>query len=514
MKVVTRERMRWIDEVTINEYGLPSLVLMENAGSGAFRVILEEYPQVKKGKVAVICGSGNNGGDGFVVARWLHCEGVNVVVYLLSGRMSRDCETNFEIAKRMGVPIHMMDTEERLGSLSQEIMEADILVDAIFGTGISREVSGYPVKVIELINTSSCPIVSIDLPSGLDADTGRPLGISVKADLTITFGLLKRGLLLFPGAGLAGKVRLVGIGIPKELLNHPSIKTHLLTREELSSLLPIHPQDAHKGLRGRVVVIAGSRGMTGAAALCCEGALRIGAGLVYLCIPSSLNHIMEVKLTEAITHPLKETPSGTLDLDAFLEIMRLAKGADVLVVGPGIGRHPRTVELVHRLIKEVEIPLVVDADGINALAEEPSLLKQRSARWVTITPHPGEAARLVDLSTQEIQEDRIGWAEKISKDFGIICVLKGARTVISCGDETFINPTANPGMASGGVGDVLTGMIAGLIAQGVSMVDAAKLGVYLHGSSGDIVVEKKGEFSLVASDLIVEIKEAIRRLTL
>lgn len=512
MKIVSAKEMQMIDKEAIEEIGIPGLVLMENAGLGGVGVIREAYPEIAQMRVAVFAGCGNNGGDGLVIARHLFDQGVDVRVFLVgkASGVSRDCGVNLRIGRKMGIPIFGITSKTHLERAKAQIFTAGLIVDAIFGTGLSRKVRGIAARTIEFINSLQIPVVSIDIPSGLDADTGRPLGTAVRADQTITLGLPKLGLVLYPGTSYAGKVNLVDIGIPQRLLSDSSIKANLLMEDEIAPLLPAHPPDAHKGTCGRVFVLAGSVGMTGAAALVSESALRIGVGLVTLGIPEGLNEIMEAKLTEVMTRPLPETWCGSLSLSGYDKIIEMMISADVLSIGPGLGQDDETSRLVHRIVKKARIPLVIDADGINAISLNPEVLKSSKTN-IVLTPHPGEAARLLGISAGQIQDDRIRAARQIACDFRVICVLKGARTVISDEQgEVFINPTGNVGMASGGMGDVLTGMIAGLISQRLSCLEAVKLGVYLHGLAADLMIEEKDPACLIASDVILGISKALR----
>lgn len=515
MKVVSAREMQMIDRKAIEGFGIPGLVLMENAGLGGVGVIRESFSMISKMRVALFAGCGNNGGDGLVIARHLFNQGVDIQVFLLGkgSMVSDDCGVNLKIIRKMGIPISEIVSTVGLERAKPWIQAAELIVDAIFGTGLSREVSGVAVRVIEFINSLVAPVVSIDIPSGLSADTGKPLGIAVRASQTITFGLPKLGLILYPGASFSGKVSLVDIGIPRRLLTDPSIRCNLLMEEEILPLLPLHPPDSHKGMCGRVVVLAGSIGMTGAAALASEAALRIGAGLVTLGIPEGLNGIMEVKLTEVMTKPLPQTESGSLSLSGFKEILGILETADVLAIGPGLGRNEETCELIQQVVREVDLPMVIDADAIYALSLDPQVLKREGSLTGILTPHPGEAARLLGLTTNKIQDDRIKAATRIAREFNCISLLKGARSIISDEEgQIYINPTGNVGMASGGMGDVLTGMIAGLVAQGLTCLDAAKLGVYLHGLAADLAIKEKDPACLVASDVISGISGALRSL--
>jgi NAD(P)H-hydrate epimerase len=384
-------------------------------------------------------------------------------------------------------------------------------VDAIFGTGLNSEVKGFIKDVIAFVNSLPAPVVAVDIPSGLDATRGTVLGVAIRADLTTTFGLAKIGQWVEPGIGYVGRLAVVDIGIPRSFIEEADIKAHVIDREELNlSLLDPRPSGAHKGDYGHLFVLAGSPGKTGAAAMICDGAMRTGAGLVTLGIPASLNPILEAKLTEAMTEPLPDAGTGYLSPDASKLMGQLLKGKTACALGPGISTQPQVQELLLELITRVSIPLVIDADGITAVASRPEILKECKSP-VVLTPHPGEMARLVGSTPQKVQDDRIGVAQSFATQYNCIVVLKGSKTVIATPDERiYINPTGNPGMASGGVGDVLTGIIGGLVAQGLSPLDAALWGVYLHGLAGDLAVQTVGEISLIAGDIIDYIPDALK----
>jgi NAD(P)H-hydrate epimerase len=395
--------------------------------------------------------------------------------------------------------------------IKRDLEKFDILVDGIFGTGLDAEVRGYYREVIDHLNTLQRPVVAIDIPSGLDADTGKPLGTAIRASLTITFGLPKIGHLIPPGLDYVGEVKIIDIGIPKRLIEEEKIPTYLLEKEEIQRWLsiPRHP-DTHKGDYGHLLVIAGSVGKTGAAAMACQAALRMGAGLVTLVIPKSLNTIMEMKLTEVMTEPLPETPKQTLSLRAFSTIVRLCENKRAVIIGPGLGTFKETQSLVLKLIRTLDLPIILDADGLTALATQPKTLPT-SNRSLILTPHPGEMARLIRSTVKEVLEDRIGLSRNFSQSQHVHLILKGHPTLIATPKgETFINPTGNPGMASGGTGDVLTGMIGGLICQGFDILPSLQIAVYLHGKAGDEGVQTMGEKSLIATDIIEKIPALLK----
>jgi hydroxyethylthiazole kinase-like uncharacterized protein yjeF len=508
MKVATAEQMQELDRKAIEAYRIPGIVLMENAGRGATEVISNTFPDLQKMKIAIVAGKGNNGGDGFVIARYLLNRRISVKVYLLadSKGLRGDAETNFQIFQRMKGEVISVPSSKDYQKVKKELEKFDLLIDAIFGTGLDAEVRGYYREVIDHLNTLQKPIVAIDIPSGLDANTGKPFGTAVRASLTITFGLPKIGHVISPGLDYVGKLKLVDIGLPKKLVEEERIQTHLLENDEIRGWLstPRRP-DTHKGDYGHLLVIAGSVGKTGAAAMACEAALRIGAGLVTLAIPKSLNAIMEVKLTEVMTEPLPETPKQTLSLRAFSSILRLCENKKAVIIGPGIGTFKETQSLILKLIKTLNLPIILDADGLTALATQPKTLPTTN-RSLILTPHPGEMAKLIRSTPKDVQEDRISISRNFAQSHHVHLVLKGHRSLIATPKgEVFINPTGNPGMASGGTGDVLTGMIGGLICQGFDILPSLQMAVYLHGLAGDEMAQELGEKSLIARDIIEKI---------
>ena len=546
MKVVTAAEMRQIDQDTIEGIGIPGIVLMETAGSAIVRTIERHYPACKR--VGIFAGKGNNGGDGIVIARQLAHTGHDVYLFLVSppASFTGEANTNLQIAKNLGLRIiellpdagkhkSPLDKEDFGGYSCDLLVDAitplirgdkggledfggyscDLLVDAIFGTGLRGAVGEPIATLINAINNLSIPILSVDLPSGLDADRGNPLGTCVQADRTVTIGLPKRGLLVHPGAELAGKLEVVDIGFPQQVIDTQSIKANWTTAAAASKWVPPRPSASHKGTYGRVLVVAGSTGMTGAAALASKAALRAGAGLVTLATPTHLNPILEGLLPEVMTLPLPETDAGSLAISGVSTILGFAeKTKSVLAIGPGLSQNPETVTLVQQLVRENQeqglgLRMVIDADGLNALAQAREHLSLLDAE-VVLTPHPGEMARLTHTAVSTLEVDRIGTAQHFASEHGVTLVFKGAPTVTATPNgDVWINSTGNPGMATGGMGDVLTGVIAGLMAQGVSSERAGALGVYIHGSAGDIAAEKLGMHGLIASDVLKAVPEAI-----
>jgi NAD(P)H-hydrate epimerase len=513
MKLVTSEEMRRIDKKAIEEIGIPSIVLMENAGLKVADAIERKYGPLKGRYVYIFAGSGNNGGDGMVVARHLFNQKVKAKIFLLAEKknIKGDAATNLAITEKMGIPMREITSPAFVESLEKELAKADIVVDALLGTGAKGAPRGLMKKVIDLINKHSKNTVAVDIPTGVDADSGEVRGEAIKAEYTVSLAYPKRGLYLYPGMNYAGEIEIADIGIPAGL-EEDRINCELLTLASISKKLFFRKPSSHKGSFGHLLVIAGSPGMTGAASLTALSALRIGAGLVTLGIPEDLNPILETKLTEVMTLPLPQSKEKTLCKEGFEKIKDFSQKCKAMAIGPGISSTKQTKELISTIIDQLDIPLVIDADGINVLAGELSLLKKYKAPLI-ITPHPGEMSRLVGASVEEIQEDRIGFTMALARRIGAIVVLKGARTVIASKEgNSWVNLTGNPGMATGGSGDILTGIIGGLLTQKLSCLEAAKTGVYLHGYAADLAAQRKGEISLIASDILETIPEATRRI--
>lgn len=512
MKLVTAEQMRSIDTRAIEDMSVPGVALMENAGRGVFSVIEEEIGEVEDLSFAIVCGKGNNGGDGFVVARFLKNAGAEVASYLLGAKseVKGDAKTNLDIALKAKIEVVEIKSETSVSKLEEGLNAADVAVDAIFGTGFKGAADGLPAKVIEALNQFKGIVFSVDVPSGLDSTTGQAEGPCVVADVTATLCLPKTGLLLYPGRECAGDVYVVDIEVPSAAIEKEKVKVELIEESYVESALPARPHGAHKGTFGHLLVVAGSPGMTGAAALASMSALKAGCGLVTLAIPASLNDVMEVKLTEVMTLPLPETESRTFAAGGLDAILSFLERADALAIGPGLSTNPETRKLVLKLLPEVKCPTVVDADGLNCLSFDMSVIRKCKAPLV-LTPHPGEASRLIGTSASEIDRERIHYAISISKRFSSTLVLKGAPTVVASTDGlAHVNPTGNSGMATGGSGDVLTGMIGGFLAQGVEGFEASRIAVYLHGLAGDIGAERVTEYSLVAGDIMENIPLAIK----
>jgi hydroxyethylthiazole kinase-like uncharacterized protein yjeF len=503
MILTTARQMKKMDQRTIEEFGLPGAVLMENAARGGVQVVLSQYPQARS--IAVFCGKGNNGGDGLAMARYFQAQGLRVKVYLTGTEdgLKGDAALQLSFTKQLKIAVEELEGKIDFSVLKQEIFHCDLLLDALLGTGLEKEVRGIFRDLILLMNELPIPKIAIDIPSGLSSDNGQPLGVCTQADLTVTFGQPKVGQVLFPGCRFVGRLFLVDIGIPTAFYPVPEERVELLEIATQASFLPQRDPEGHKGSYGHALVLAGSKGKTGAAAMTCLGALRAGAGLVTLGIPESLNPIMEIKLTEAMTEPLPEEEPGFLGPAALSKIKSLCQGKKALAVGPGLSTSPGTLALVQALLKQIKgIPVVIDADGLNALADEPKGLKGLTGRAI-LTPHPGEMSRLTGQPVKEIQADRIRSARAFSRKYGIVLVLKGARTVIADPEgPIYLNPVAHSVLASGGTGDILTGLILGFLAQGLSLIKAACLGVFLHGQAGAWLAQERGGQGILASELL------------
>jgi hydroxyethylthiazole kinase-like uncharacterized protein yjeF len=514
MRVLNSTQMREVDRRTIEDIGIPSLVLMENAGRQVVAAMEAMHSDLLERRVAVLCGRGNNGGDGFVVARTLTQRGVDVSVFLLGGvaDVRGDARINLEILGHLGLTVVEVADSQAWELHFSEVCDCTLIVDAIFGTGLKAPVSGLIQSVIADVNASGIPVVSIDLPSGLSADSAEPIGDSIEAGLTVTIAAPKLPLVLPPAETRAGDIVIADIGIPSDVLDKVAgPRVELLTRAAMRELIHPRTPDSHKGDYGRVLVVAGSRGKTGAAHLSGMGALRSGAGLVTVATPAGCQAVVAAMAAEYMTEDLAESDDG-IDPDAVERVLELAR--DVIAIGPGLGQKPATRDFILRLVDRATMPLIVDADGLNAFSGHSERLAGREGRDVIITPHPGEMGRLVGMSTDEVQASRLEVARNFAVAHHLYVVLKGHRTLIATPDEkVFINPTGNPGMATGGTGDVLTGMIAAWLAQLLDAEAACKLGVYLHGLAGDLAEADEGEVSMTAADVAGHIGDAVLDLT-
>jgi len=512
-KVLTAAQMQAIDKCAIEEYSIPGMILMENAGRESVETLKRKFPDLASKKIVVFAGKGNNGGDGFVMARHLLNMGADVWVLLLGKLvdLKADAKLNAEIAQKIGVELNEVDANN-FKSFDHRLRHCDLIIDAIFGTGLSKPAKGFYAEVFGEINHLQKFVVSVDIPSGVDSDSGCLIGPYVQANLTLALGMLKRSHVTFPSAGVMGDIEVIDISIPQKAIASQSLPVEMVELEDIASWFPKRPTHSHKGNFGHALVIAGSLGKGGAAGLTALGALRAGCGLVTLAIPESCQKALEFNPLEVMTVPLPETINGTLSLRAKDLLLEQVRGKSAVAVGPGISTDPETIQLLQEFLPAVKVPLVIDADAVNCLAKCGNLKTLKLSNAI-LTPHPKEMSRISGWSTSEIQENRIESASRFAVENSLTLVLKGARTIIAFPDQSVvINPTGNPGMATAGSGDVLTGIIAGLVGQGLKTQSAVIAGVYLHGLAGDIYADEKGsEISLTAGDLLDNFSESLKR---
>ncbi|MBI3933996.1 MAG: NAD(P)H-hydrate dehydratase [Acidobacteria bacterium] len=512
VKVLTASQMREADRATIEELGVPGLVLMENAGRNVAAVLEQMFPSLAGERITILCGKGNNGGDGLVVARHLKMRGHSPRVVLLAepGTLNGDARSNYEILLKSGITPAVARNAEEWARLRPELYGATLLVDAILGTGLTGPVEGFLLEVISDLNSSFAhlPLVSVDIPSGLGSDSGAVPGESLRARCTVTFTAPKWSQVLPPSCERVGELIVTPIGTPPSVYaGNPEVYLNLLGVEDLAPFVRPRQAESHKGDYGHVLVVGGSRGKSGAAALAALGALNAGAGLVTAATAASILPLVAGFAPTLMTEPLAETDAGSISQAAFDYGRFAAVAADksVLAIGPGISTVPSTIEFVRRIVKDFpKLPIVVDADGLNAFAGAVDLL-QGKGRQLILTPHPGEMARLAGLSTQQVQSDRVDIARNFAMKHQVCLLLKGNRTLIGePGGQVYVNPTGNPGMATAGTGDVLTGMIAGLLAQhpDAPVDKVVSAAVYWHGAAGDAAAAQRGELSLTATDLL------------
>ncbi len=510
MRVVTVEEMNRIDIWATRKLGIRSSVLMENAGRGCVDV-LTEYHDLDGLRVLVVCGRGNNGGDGFVCARHLHNRGAFVkIVFLGKERaLKGDARTNFRLARTAGLEIQEAVRPRDLASAFLSF-RPDAIIDAIFGTGFKGAPDGVYARAIDLINDTESFVLSIDIPSGICGDDGRFAKNCVIADATAVMCLPKRGHHLYPGREYCGELHVVDIGIPYTLIDDGFPR--IIDPEDVLQWMPFRPGDGNKGTFGHVLVVAGATGFSGAAAMASQSALRVGAGLVRLAGPRSIIQALEARLLEVVKVPLEETSSGSIAPQAMATLDPFLRSTDVTVIGPGISTHSQTAEFVEAFLDRIASPCIVDADALNIIAHDPRILKKTKAPLI-LTPHPGELARLIKTTPGAINERRIDTAIECAQRFNCVLVLKGAPTVTAdARGSTYVNPTGNTGLATAGSGDVLAGMIAGFLAQKQDPLHAAATAVFLHGLCADLAMEHSNEYALTAADLIDQAPAAINYL--
>lgn len=489
MKLVTAKEMRALDVQAQNDYAMPGILLMDNAAQAVAEAVHEALTALEGERVVIFCGGGNNGGDGLGAARWLQSYGVSVRAFVVGAALDAvqgDAAVELAMFTKAGGRVEALSTEDDWVLAELAASKADVLVDALLGTGFHGELEGDVLRACELLNKSEKYILAVDIPTGVNADNGAVCEQAVRADHTVTMALVKTGLLLYPGREYCGDIELADISMPVKLVEDYQSDKYRLTDEIVRELLPLRKANAHKGDAGRVVICAGSPGYTGAAALASDAAVKAGAGLVSLYTPLSSRDVLAIKLTEVMVHGLLERMPGILGGGAASDVASSAEAADVLAIGPGLGTSESTQEAVRTILQKITTPVVIDADALTALAGHTEILAAMQAQKV-LTPHPGEMARLTGLEIAEIEADRINVAKKYAEEWQAIVVLKGAPTVIGCPNGTvYVNSTGNSSLATGGSGDVLTGIIAGLAAQEISLQEAAICGVYLHGLAAEL----------------------------
>lgn len=515
MKLVFASEMRLLDKQAAEQIGLPTMVLMENAGKAVAEVAADFLDDCIGKNIVVFTGKGNNGGDGFVAARWLASRGARVKVFLVSPwqELLGDVAAQLHICRKCGIELFPLKDDKGSWDVAEvSCRQADLLLDAVLGTGFKGMLSGREQRACRLLNSVAAPVLAIDIPSGINADNGFADEDAVQAVVTVTMALPKPGLFLYPATELAGEIVIADIGIPEILLEQLNSRKFLLTEEIIRDLLPCRRGNCHKGEAGRVVVTAGSPGFTGAAALCAQAAVKAGAGLVSLLTPLCSREVLAVKLTEVMVEGLIERMPGILGGGAAGSVLDKAARADILAIGPGLGTSGSTAEVIREILQELEVPVVIDADALSALQGHTGILSSMAAPKV-LTPHPGELGRLLDMEPDAVDAERFELAAKYAVEWNAVLVLKGAPTIIGCPDgSVYVNTTGNSAMATGGSGDVLTGTIAGLAAQGISLQEAALAGVYLHGLAGDIACE--GAVGLAAGEISAFLPYARSRIEL
>lgn len=512
MKLLSAREMKDVDARASRDYGIPSIILMENAGIRTVEVIEELLVDPAGKHIVILAGRGNNGGDGLVVGRHLINGGARVDTFLLGtvSDLTADARINFDILGNMKAGIFPLLAEEDLDKLLLTLLSCDLIVDAIYGIGFQGSLNDLESRVAKMVNWSRAPVVAVDIPSGVEADTGAVHGEAIQAQHTVTFALPKIGLVLEPGKDYAGTLSVADISIPLPLLQDASIRTNLVNEAMVASLIKPRFPESHKGTYGHALVVGGSRGMSGAVVMTGLAALRSGSGLVTAAVPESLLPVVDGSVLEVMTTPLAETRQGAIAPEALPALENLLGTVSVCAIGPGMSRYEEARSVVRYVLERSGIPVVIDADGLNALQGEVEVLRGRQVP-VVLTPHPGEMARLIGKSVEEVQADRINIARQTAEEWGVTVVLKGNKTVVATPQgEVYVNITGNPGMATAGSGDVLCGIITGLIAQGLKPHQAAFVGVFLHGRAGDLAAQARGQRGMIAGDLLAALPDVLR----
>ncbi len=529
MRILSAEAMQAVDHAAIKELGIPGPVLMENAAIGVVDAIGESFPEAES--AVIFCGPGNNGGDGLAVARHLAVRGYDVYVFLafFGKKPSADAAAQLAICRRMELPIFELGgDDDDLADAVDAAREADLIVDGLFGTGLARPLSGSVAALIQDLNDLPVPRVAIDIPSGLHGSQSAIFGPHIEADLTVTFAAFKIAHIFPPAADEMGDLVVASLGIPQTLVELAEGGLHLLDAEDLAPLVPEREADSHKGDFGHALLVAGSPGKSGAAILAARAAVRAGAGLVTAAVPEPLLQTVDLGSVESMTLALPAGPSGQLAAAAVDRLLEAAAGKASLALGPGLGQEEETAAAIRRLVHEADLPLVLDADGINAFAGRAVEIagRARAGRETILTPHPGEMGRLLGIPTAEVEADRLAAVRRAARETRAVVILKGHLSLVAIPEpkaeddkgegepEVHVNPTGNPAMATGGTGDILTGLLAGLLAQGLGAGDAARLGVYLHGLAGDLVATRLHGRGLAAGDLVDALPLAFRALAL
>ncbi|MFB0566825.1 MAG: NAD(P)H-hydrate dehydratase [Candidatus Aminicenantaceae bacterium] len=514
MKILNSAQMKNIDRTAIEEIGIIGPILMENAGLQILEALRSKFPKPQKETIVVVAGRGNNGGDGLVVARHLFNQGCKIQVLIIGtkDKVKGDAALNLGIAEKIGVEICEIASDEDWKHHREKVLQSTILIDAVFGTGLSKPAEGLYVKVIEGINKSKAFKIAVDIPSGLSTDTYHIIGPCVKADLTVTLAAPKIAHVFPPAEECIGELVVADISIPLSLFDDDSLKLELVEKKSLVPYFDKRKKDTHKGTYGHLFIISGSLGKTGAAVMAAKAALKMGAGLVTVGTPRSCLSLVARSMVELMTEPLAETEEKTISHDALEKTLTLLEGKDALLIGPGISTNESTSEFVLSLIPKIKLPVVIDADGLNILASNPELLKALEQTAI-LTPHPGEFARLINRSTREVLESKLELVPEFSYKYRVYLILKSYKTLISTPEgNVFINPTGNPGMATAGSGDVLSGMVASMVIQEKNLLDAILAAVYVHGLCGDIGAQRLGEKFLTASNMIRYIPRALKNM--
>ncbi|MDX9871327.1 MAG: NAD(P)H-hydrate dehydratase [Clostridia bacterium] len=512
MRLITGSEMRKLEKWAIQEYGVPSLLLMENAGGAVVRKAEKILGELSGRQIIVLAGKGNNGGDALVAARRLAEMSAEVRLFLLfpPEAFSPDALENWHLVEKQGLKWHILNDENSFYLFKLRLNQCDLVIDGIFGTGFRGKPEQKICRVIHAVNESKPSVLAIDTPSGLEADTGRIEDCCIRADDTVTFTWIKRGLVVFPGKEYAGRLEVAGISLPREAIAELKREEYYVNFDFVRGILPPLNWQGHKNSFGHVLVIAGSAGMTGAAHFASKAAFRAGAGMVTACLPYSLAASFDAVFPEVITRGVAETDQQSIDAEAWPVIRQQLKNRQAIVFGPGLSATESVRAILEKLVEEAEAPLVIDADGLNVLALNPEILQNAKAP-VILTPHPGEMARLLGISTEDVQQDRVSAAVLAAESLQAIVVLKGAATVTALPEGTaYINSTGCPALATAGTGDILAGLISGFIAQGVSPAQAAYLGVYVHGLAGDLAAAKLGMRGVMATDVLEMLPYALR----